>query len=154
MTDLEQRGYLERHAPANLEFDQVPMRVEIRISGSSRTHRLYTNGRSGAGWGSAWQVTFPDYFTCSSCYLHVTDRPMSVRAGSFTGTERTIPVTTYGEQGPEVERASRMRSASCRAGADLRTLPARGAAHLLHRQHQRRHGIRWGYYDEPGGARP
>ena len=105
MTDLEQRGYLERHAPANLEFDQVPMRVEIRISGSSRTHRLFTNGRAVQDGGSAWQVTFPDYFTCSSCYLHVTDRPMSVRAGSFTGTEREIPVTAYGEQGPEVERA-------------------------------------------------
>lgn len=105
MTDLDQRGYLERHAPANLEFDQVPMSVEIRISGSSHAHRLFTNGRAAQEGDSAWQVTFPDYFTCSSCYLHLTDRLLSVRTGSFTGMEREIPITAYGEQEVEVEQA-------------------------------------------------
>src|SRR5262245_53351163 len=29
MTDLDQRGYLERHAPANLEFDQLAITIEV-----------------------------------------------------------------------------------------------------------------------------
>lgn len=105
MTDLEQRGYLERHAPANLEFDQVPMTLEIRISGTSRAHRLFTNGRAAADGNSAWRVEFPGYFTCSSCYLHVTDRPLPVRDGSFEGLERAIPIMVYGEREPDVARA-------------------------------------------------
>lgn len=106
MTDLLQRGYLERHAPANLEFDQVPMSMEIRISGTSRPHRIFTNGRAAQRDGnSSWHVTFPDYFTCSSCYLHLTDRPLTVRSGSFSGMEREIPITVYGEQAVHVARA-------------------------------------------------
>ncbi|MES1242900.1 MAG: hypothetical protein ABUT39_14895 [Acidobacteriota bacterium] len=105
MTDLDQRGYLERHAPANLEFDQVPMTLEVRISGSSRAHRLFTNGRATEDGAGAWRVELPDYFTCSSCYLHVTDRALPERVGSFTGMEREIPITAYGEREQDVERA-------------------------------------------------
>lgn len=105
MTDLEQRGYLERHAPANLEFDQIPMSVEVRISASTNAHRLFTNGRAEQDGNSAWRITFPDYFTCSSCYLHATDRPVSVASTSFAGAEREVPVTAYGENPPEVQQA-------------------------------------------------
>jgi len=97
MTDLEQRGYLERHAPANLEFDQVPMRMEVRVSGSGHAHRLFTNGQSVQDGGDAWHVTFPEYFTSSSCYLHLTDRDLSVRSAGFAGAQQEIQVTAYGE---------------------------------------------------------
>jgi hypothetical protein len=105
MTDLDQRGYLERHAPANLEFDQVPMTVEIHLSGASGAHRLFSNARVAAGGGGVWRVEFPDYFTCSSCYLHLTNRPVSLRDASFTGLEGEIPITAYGKHPEEVERA-------------------------------------------------
>ncbi|HEV2148207.1 MAG TPA: hypothetical protein VGR37_12455 [Longimicrobiaceae bacterium] len=104
MTDLDPRGYLERYAPANLEFDQLPMTMEVRVSGSSRAHRLFTNGQVTSCEDAAWQVTFPDYFTCSSCYLHLTDAPLAVREGTFAGVKSEVPVTIYGEDTDEVER--------------------------------------------------
>ena len=99
MTDLEQRGYLERHAPANLEFDQVPMRVEIRISGSSRTHRLYTNGRSGAGWGQRLAGHVPGLLHLL-VLLSARDRPPHVRPGrELHGNGAEIPSRPTGSKG-------------------------------------------------------
>ena len=106
MTDLNQRGYLERHAPANLEFDQLPLNLEVRVTGSGHAHRLFTNGRPEQLDGDAWRVSFPDYFTCSSYFLHLTDRPLTVRERSFNGEEREINVTAYGEDPAEVEQAA------------------------------------------------
>lgn len=107
MSDLDQRGYLEKHAPANLEFDQFAMTLEVRIAGSSRAHRLFTNGDAEARGDGAWRVAFPGYFTSSSCYLHVTDRPQAVREDGFAGAEREVPVTVYGRDEAEVETALR-----------------------------------------------
>lgn len=105
MTDLEQRGYLERHAPANLEYDQMPMTAEVRLSGGTRPHQLFTNGSAETDGGSAWRVTFPDYFNCSSCYLHLTDRAVSVREAVFAGMERDIKLKAYGESVGDVAQA-------------------------------------------------
>lgn len=105
MTDLNQRGYLERHAPTNLEFNQFPMSVEIRLAGASDTHQLFTNGQATEDGGSAWRVTFPDYFTCSSFYVHLTNRSVSVRETLFDGSERQIPIKAYGEREQEVRQA-------------------------------------------------
>lgn len=105
MTDLDQRGYLERHAPANLEFDQLPTTMEIRVSGASGVHRLFSNGRATGKEEGVWRIEFPDYFTCSSYYLHLTNRPVSIREGSFPGVEREVPLTVYGEHPAEVVRA-------------------------------------------------
>ncbi len=105
MTDLGTRGYLERYAPANLEFDQTPVRVEVRLSGATNEHRLFSNGTVVAAGGTGWTITFPDYFTSSSFFLHLTDRPVEVRTQEYPGLERAIPVTAYGETGAEVETA-------------------------------------------------
>jgi hypothetical protein len=105
MTDIEQRGFLERHAPANLEFDQVPMSAEVRISGVTRPHQLFTNGSAETDGAGTWRVTFPDYFNCSSCYLHLTDRTLSVREAAFAGAEREFRVKAYGERAEDTEQA-------------------------------------------------
>ena len=105
MTDLEQRGYLESHAPANLEFDQMPMTAEVRLSGTTHPHQIFSNGSVEADGGNAWRVRFPDYFNCSCCYLHVTDRPVSVREAEFDGAERGIPIRAYGESVSDLEHA-------------------------------------------------
>jgi hypothetical protein len=108
MTDLEDRGYLERHCPANLEFDQAPMTVEVRLVNNTRAHRLFTNdaGRECDG-GRGWRVRFPEYFNCASCYLHLTSRPVEVRTRAYDGRAgREIPVTSYGEDAADAERAA------------------------------------------------
>jgi hypothetical protein len=101
MTDLEPRGYLERYAPANLEFDQTPVRFEVRLAGATAQHRLFSNGAVASTGESTWTVTFPEYFTSSSYFLHLTDRPVEVRTQNYAGRERTIPVTVYGLVQPE-----------------------------------------------------
>jgi len=105
MTDLEQRGYLERHAPANLEFNQMPMSVEVRLSGQAGKHNLFSNGSAAHDGSNTWRVSFPDYFTCSSCYLHLTNRPVHVREDLYDGAERQIPIKSYGEGLPIVKQA-------------------------------------------------
>ena len=105
MTDLTQRGYLERHAPANLEFDQSPMELEIHLSGGGGAHRLFTNGKAINDGDTAWRVTFPEYFSCSSTFVHLTARPLSVRTSTFSGMAREIPLTAYGNNVEEIERA-------------------------------------------------
>lgn len=105
MTDLDQRGYLERHAPANLEFDQLKLSIEVRLSGSTGMHQLFSNGAVSSDGNNTWRISFPDYFNCSSCYLHLTNRSMQVREDTFTVGERVIPITVYGEQLAQVEQA-------------------------------------------------
>lgn len=105
MTDLEQRGYLERHAPANLEYDQMAMTAEVRLTGSTSPHQLFTNGRVEADGGNAWRVSFPDYFNCSSCYLHLTDRPVSVREAEFASATGGMRLRAYGESVGLLEQA-------------------------------------------------
>lgn len=116
MTDLEQRGYLERHAPANLEYDQMAMTAEVRLTGGTSPHQLFTNGSVEADGGNAWRVSFPDYFNCSSCYLHLTDRPVLVREAEFAGAERGIRLRAYGENVGLLEQALQ------NAGAVMREL--------------------------------
>ncbi|HSE17956.1 MAG TPA: hypothetical protein VLB46_12950 [Pyrinomonadaceae bacterium] len=105
MTDLEQRGYLESHAPANLEFDQISMTAEVRISGATHPHQIFTNGSVELDGGNAWRVTFPGYFNCSCCYLHLTDRPVSIREIEFDGAEQVIPIRAYGESVSDLQQA-------------------------------------------------
>jgi hypothetical protein len=105
MTDLEQRGYLERHAPANLEFDQIPMTLEVRVSGHTGQHNIFSNGSVSQDGSNTWRVSFPDYFTCSSCYLHLTNRPVHVREDVYQSAQRQIPIKSYGERLPDVKQA-------------------------------------------------
>ena len=98
MTDLDPRGYLERHAPANLEFDQLEISMEVRLSGTNSAHQIFSNGRISPSGNNSWQISFPDYFNCASCYLHLTNREMIVRQASFAGMEREIPITVYSEE--------------------------------------------------------
>lgn len=110
MTDLEQRGYLERHAPANLEFDQIPMNVEVRVSGHNGEHNLFSNGTVSTDGSNTWRISYPDYFTCSSCYLHLTNRPVYVREGLYDGMDKQIRITSYGEQLADVTQALQQAS--------------------------------------------
>ena len=95
LNDLAQRSLLERYAPANLEFDQSPMSMEIELSGARSNHRLFANGEISEIPPNAWKINFPDYFTCSSCYVHLTNKLVAVAGVIFHGQERDIPVTVY-----------------------------------------------------------
>ena len=107
MTDLEQRGYLEQRAPANLEFDQHPASVNIRLVGAAKdiicSAMAVRPVRKTAG---AFQ--FPAYFCSSSYYLHLTDRDFHVSEDTFqTGAQR-IPIVAYGTRAAETVDAIRI----------------------------------------------
>lgn len=105
MTDLEMRGYLERHAPANLEFDQTPLTVGIQLNGATQPHHLFANGQVTQNNSQNWSIQFPNYFTCSSCYLHLTNNPGFVHTGNYQGLERIIPITAYGANDNQARNA-------------------------------------------------
>ena len=97
LNDLSQRSFLERYALANLEFDQSPMRIEIEVSGARSIHQLFANGAVSEVASNAWRIDFPAYFTCSSSYVHLTNRLVAVASEVFHGLERDVPVTVYGD---------------------------------------------------------
>ena len=97
LNDLSQRSFLERYALANLEFDQSPMRIEIELSGAASSHQLFANGAVSEIASNAWKIDFPAYFTCSSSYVHLTNRLVAVAGQIFHGQERDVPVTVYGD---------------------------------------------------------
>lgn len=98
MTDLMDRGYLERFGPANLEFDQTPVRLHVSLNDDSAGHRVFANGNVVKEEGAAvWHVTYPGYFTCSSCFFHLTNRPFEVHTGVYRSIDdREIPYKVYG----------------------------------------------------------
>ena len=101
MSDLTDRRYIEQYLPSNLEFDQYQLVLDIELKGKSGVdeHISFTNGKQIKRTGKSFHIEFPDYFTASSFYLHITknDRlPMEdFSYKSITG--KSIPVTLYGK---------------------------------------------------------
>jgi hypothetical protein len=107
MSDLSERGYLERHAPANLEFDQHPTLVEVRLIGATTEHQLFSNGRT-TRTASGWTIEYPAYFASSSYYLHLTDRNFKVATDAFQASVRSIPIVAYAERAEQATEAIRV----------------------------------------------
>jgi hypothetical protein len=105
MTDLSARGYLERHAPANLPYDRFPLRVTAEITGATSAHRLFANGAVRSLAGNAWEVQYPETFNSQAVYFHLTNRPLQTVEGRYQGTNAVIPFTIYAEQRVLAERA-------------------------------------------------
>jgi hypothetical protein len=70
MSDLDDRSFLELYLPANLEFDQVAMTFNFKISGTTVEHSLFNNGETTFNRPSDWTIKFPEYFNCSSPFFH------------------------------------------------------------------------------------
>jgi hypothetical protein len=107
MTDLGQRGYLERHSPANLEFDQHPTSVNVKLIGAATEHQLFSNGQT-TRTADGWSIQYPAYFACSSYYLHLTDRNFNVAKDTFTIGTRSIPIVAYAERAQHASDAIRV----------------------------------------------
>ncbi len=103
--DLIERGFLERFVPANFEFDQFQMTLDMEIIGEANRHLLFCNGEITQITNQKWKVLFPEYFNCSSCFVHLTDRPVSINKSVFSGRDAEIPVTVYGDSTDVIEQA-------------------------------------------------
>ncbi|SDD02515.1 hypothetical protein SAMN05444580_102428 [Rhodococcus tukisamuensis] len=71
MADLYAGRYLEAWLPSNLQFDQFPIELTIRIAGTAVPHTVISNGTVVAIDDNAWSVQFPPWFTSMSPMLEV-----------------------------------------------------------------------------------
>lgn len=96
LTDNEPRGFLEYFFPASFEFDQVKMKMEIKILNHEDEVRIYTNGNLTKS-GEVFHIDLPGYFNSSSTFLHIVSAKNVIEEtmdlASIDG--RVIPVTAY-----------------------------------------------------------
>lgn len=96
LSDLSDRGYLERYMPANMEFDRVPMTFNVKFVGATKKQIIYSNGVVTEANGVT-TIRFPHYFTSSSLYFHtVPEGVMAETRFSFRSMDgRELPVVIY-----------------------------------------------------------
>lgn len=98
MSDLASSGreFFEKYGPANYEFDAVTTTFTVSVTGTATEHEIFTNGAVVGAGVNSWRIAFPDYFTTSSFFFHLTEKNRYVRSSYvFSGSEREIPVTVY-----------------------------------------------------------
>ena len=106
VTDLQDRNYLERYIPVNLEYDRVKMTFNINFKGLKTKQHLFANGL--VKWTTDQKATidFPEYFTVNSLYFHTTPvGEVELLETTFKSVNgREIPVAVYqvpGDSDPE-----------------------------------------------------
>jgi hypothetical protein len=100
MSDLASSGreFWEQYAPANFEFDQFKQTLWLTIHDTTTPHEVFTNGSVASAGTNAWKIDFPEYFTTSSFYLHITDKDrFQVRRANFQGMQNLVPIISYSE---------------------------------------------------------
>ncbi len=109
MTDLPDARYFETWAPSSFEDDAFALTVSLDVQNSTSAHLLFTNGRVTHQDGSYhWSIQFPDYFTTSSFYFHLTNKVLQTAQISVAGMEKTIPVTLYSSNAALIEQAKNL----------------------------------------------
>jgi hypothetical protein len=96
--DLKSRMFLEQYVPANFEFDQYKMIMNVTFSGTTRAYQdIYTNGKVTELSPNSYRIEFPSYYTVSCPYFHTTPKGKKKKL-SFTYPSidgRQIPITVY-----------------------------------------------------------
>lgn len=111
VTDLEDRYYLERYIPVNLEYDRVKMTFNLNFVGLTEKQHIFANGDVKWTAANSATVEFPEYFTVNSLYFHTTPiGSVVLKETNFKSKDgRDIPVAIY--QGPnEGENLETLRS--------------------------------------------
>ncbi len=96
-SDLDERNFLERYLPSNLEYDQVKMNFVVRFAGLRQEQLIYTNGQVQRIDAGTYSIDFPAHFTSSSIFFHTTPKgstlERSFQIRSIDG--RVLPVMIY-----------------------------------------------------------
>ena len=97
MKDMKDRELLERYIPANYEYDQFKINLSIHVNDESNKYELFTNGEMQTDEKGITHVSYPEYFTSSSLYFHLTKKSKFKRIDykyrSVDG--RDLPITIY-----------------------------------------------------------
>lgn len=94
MTDLSGK-FFEYWGPTGFEEDAFKLTLNLKILNSSSDHVVYSNG-SVSGSGSDWKIVFPEFFTKSSFYAHLTNQNLPSHKMTYQGLEKEIPIEIYG----------------------------------------------------------
>lgn len=111
LSDLNRARYLEAWLPANLQFDQYSVDLDIRIDHTAVPHSVITNGSVTEVAAHHWTVAFPARFSSVSPLLEIRAADTVERA---TGTAalpvsgRTVTIEAWRPTGSAVDLAGRI----------------------------------------------
>lgn len=96
-SDLDDRSYLEKYLPTNLEYDQYEITFDVRVIGTNVNHVLYTNGTVIEIAKNHFTVKYPLFFQSSSLFFHLVDENrFPEEKFSYRSLDgRIIPITLY-----------------------------------------------------------
>ena len=117
--DLKDRMFLEQYIPSNFEFDQYHMTLHLAFEGVEEVEQdIYTNGVVNKTSPTSWTINFPEYYTVSCPYFHMTPkgwmRRLDFTYPSISG--KKIPVTVYS---PWKKRTKRFKAEAQRVMKEL-----------------------------------
>jgi hypothetical protein len=97
VTDLEDRFYLERYLPVNLEYDRMKMTFNVEFKGLKTKQHIFANGEVSWINASKAKIEFPEYFTVNSLYFHTTPvGSVELLESTYQSIDgRQIPVAIY-----------------------------------------------------------
>lgn len=97
VTDLEDRYYLERYIPVNLEYDRVKMIFNLNFKGLKAKQHIFANGQVSWLTEQKAKIEFPEHFTVNSLYFHTTPvGSVELLEASFKSVNgQDIPVVIY-----------------------------------------------------------
>lgn len=99
MTDFhgKGRGFWENYGPANLEFDQFPLRLRVEVVNTNVEHFLEVNGNLNQLAFNSWETQFPEQYNAASFFIHVFPKNHFQRVdSSYKGIQKEIPIVLYG----------------------------------------------------------
>lgn len=97
VTDLNDRFYLERYIPCNLEYDNLKMTFLVEFIGRKDTQLVFANGKVTWTDENHARIDYPEYFTVNSLYFHTTpeDSVEMIQFKYLSVDGRELPVTIY-----------------------------------------------------------
>jgi len=117
--DLNDRLFLEQYIPSNFEYDQYQMTFNVNFKGIKKANQdFYTNGKITKKSPVSWSIEFPEYFTVSCPFYHLTPKGWMKRLDfnyqSISGRE--FPITVYS---PWKSRTKKFRPEAIRVMKEL-----------------------------------
>jgi len=96
--DLKDRMFLEQYIPSNFEYDQYKIVLNINVVGlDSPDLDFFVNGQLTRTSAQSWRVEYPEFYTVSCPYFHMTPKGFHSRLDfnyrSVSG--KNIPITVY-----------------------------------------------------------
>lgn len=99
--DLRERMFMEQYIPSNFEYDQYQMIMDVKLIGGLGRQDIYTNGEITKISNYHYRIVYPEYYTVSCPYFHMTpEKSMNRRDFTYTSISgREIPITVYSPWG-------------------------------------------------------